>query len=155
MSLSSGVLPPSDAADAAAETDTLSDIDDDEIDGVLLNTSEVQVKSELWHEMNKDYLLKQEEKKRLMDEGAIKEPKKKKRRQAARDGRGKTQEPAETPAEAAIQALSQRKISKKINYQVVEELLNMSDVSFDAPANAAATKVEPMVLNARTRSKAM
>jgi hypothetical protein len=46
--------------DAAADEDgNLSDVDDDDLEGMILNTSEVEKKTALWEEINKDYLLDQ------------------------------------------------------------------------------------------------
>ncbi|GJP74751.1 hypothetical protein CLOP_g5291 [Closterium sp. NIES-67] len=44
------------------EEDTLSDIEDHEVDGYLLGEEEVKLKTLIWTEMNKDYLEEQEQK---------------------------------------------------------------------------------------------
>jgi hypothetical protein len=44
---------------AADEDGNLSDVDDDDLEGMILNTSEVEKKTALWEEINKDYLLDQ------------------------------------------------------------------------------------------------
>lgn len=42
------------------DDESLSDVDDEEIDQLILTTEESEMKSKLWHEMNKEYLEEQE-----------------------------------------------------------------------------------------------
>eukprot|EP00047_Mylnosiga_fluctuans_P005308 m.239700 g.239700 ORF g.239700 m.239700 type:complete len:525 (-) comp13527_c0_seq1:264-1838(-) len=101
---------------------TLSDVDDDEIDDVIMPAEEAAEKERIWNEMNKDYLEKQaaKEQQAALDKemGVVKrEPKKRKRR------RDPVTEPTAATAEEALQhMLAQKKVSKKLNYAVLEGL---------------------------------
>ncbi|KAJ7419064.1 BRF1, RNA polymerase III transcription initiation factor subunit [Pitangus sulphuratus] len=98
----------------------LSGIDDSEIDGYILNETEAQIKAELWMKENADYLKEQKEKEaRIAKEkelGIYKEHKPKKS--------AKKREPiqASTAGEAIEKMLEQKKISSKINYNVLRDL---------------------------------
>lgn len=48
--------PPPTTSAAAGEAETLSDIDDEELEAYLLDEEETRNKSDIWHEVNKDYL---------------------------------------------------------------------------------------------------
>ncbi|XP_069715019.1 transcription factor IIIB 90 kDa subunit [Phaenicophaeus curvirostris] len=98
----------------------LSGIDDSEIDRYILNEAEAQIKAELWMKENADYLKEQKEKEaRIAKEkelGIYKEHKPKKS--------AKKREPiqASTAGEAIEKMLEQKKISSKINYNVLRDL---------------------------------
>ncbi|XP_057272126.1 transcription factor IIIB 90 kDa subunit isoform X1 [Pezoporus wallicus] len=98
----------------------LSGIDDNEIDRYILNETEAQIKAELWMKENADYLKEQKEKEaRIAKEkelGIYKEHKPKKS--------AKKREPiqASTAGEAIEKMLEQKKISSKINYNVLRDL---------------------------------
>ncbi|XP_067411037.1 transcription factor IIIB 90 kDa subunit isoform X1 [Emydura macquarii macquarii] len=98
----------------------LSGIDDTEIDRYILDETEAQVKAELWMKENADYLKEQKEKEaRIAKEkelGIYKEHKPKKS--------AKKREPiqASTAGEAIEKMLEQKKISSKINYNVLKDL---------------------------------
>ncbi|XP_015205795.1 BRF1 general transcription factor IIIB subunit b [Lepisosteus oculatus] len=98
----------------------LNGIDDDEIDRYILNETEVKIKTELWTRENSDYLKEQKEKEeRIAKEkelGIYKEQKPKrslKKREPIR---------ASTAGEAIEKMLEQKKISSKINYDVLRDL---------------------------------
>ena len=93
--------------------DTLSDVDDDEIDEYIHNDDEVKLRRVIWSEMNKEYLQNQASKEVL---GLPSSSKKKRKTQQ------QTLSLAETPAAAAHQALSKKKGSSKINYEALENL---------------------------------
>ncbi|XP_016364157.1 transcription factor IIIB 90 kDa subunit-like isoform X2 [Sinocyclocheilus rhinocerous] len=105
----------------------LSGIDEDEIDRYILNEKEVKVKTELWMLQNADYLKEQKEKEERIakekEEGTYKErkPRKKARRR----------EPisASTADEAIEKMLEQKRISTKINYDVLKDLNKSSPKS--------------------------
>ena len=59
--------PPKTQGEEVAE-DTLSDIEDAEIDSYIMTSKEVEWKTELWTEMNKDFLKKLEQKEKLRAE---------------------------------------------------------------------------------------
>lgn len=98
----------------------LSGIDDSEIERYILNENEAQIKAELWMKENADYLKEQKEKEELIAKekelGIYKEKKPKKS--------SKKREPihASTAGEAIEKMLEQKKISSKINYDVLRDL---------------------------------
>ncbi|KAJ8341337.1 hypothetical protein SKAU_G00336280 [Synaphobranchus kaupii] len=106
----------------------LNGIDDDEIERYLLNDKEVQIKTELWMRQNADYLQEQKEKEaRIAKEkelGIYKEVKPRKP--------SKKREPicANTAGEAIEKMLEQKRISTKINYDVLRDL----DMKGSSPA---------------------
>ncbi|XP_073426753.1 transcription factor IIIB 90 kDa subunit isoform X2 [Dendrobates tinctorius] len=98
----------------------LNGIDDNEIDRYILNEKEAEIKTELWMRENADYLQEQKEKEeRIAKEkelGIYKEqkPKKSTKRRAPIQ--------ASTAGEAIEKMLEQKKISSKINYDVLRDL---------------------------------
>ncbi|DAZ98543.1 TPA: hypothetical protein N0F65_007042 [Lagenidium giganteum] len=92
--------------------DTLSDLDDEEIDALLLTKEEAEKKKVLWEKMNKDYIQEQEEKRQL----GLAQPEvpKKKRRKKSPDANV----PPPDTAQHAIYKLK----SRRINYEVIDEL---------------------------------
>ncbi|KAM4690827.1 transcription factor IIIB 90 kDa subunit isoform 2-T2 [Rhinophrynus dorsalis] len=98
----------------------LNGIDDNEIDRYILNEKEAEIKKELWMRENADYLQEQKEKEeRIAKEkelGIYKEqkPKKPSKRRAPIQ--------ASTAGEAIEKMLEQKKISSKINYDVLRDL---------------------------------
>ncbi|XP_066485660.1 transcription factor IIIB 90 kDa subunit isoform X2 [Tiliqua scincoides] len=98
----------------------LSGIDDNEIDMYILNESEAQIKAELWMKDNADYLKEQKEKEaRIAKEkelGIYKEQKPKK------SSKKRELIQASTAGEAIEKMLEQKKISSKINYNVLRDL---------------------------------
>lgn len=124
----------------------LSGIDDLEIDRYILNEAEARVKAELWMRENAEYLQEQREKEaRIAKEkelGIYKEQKPKKS--------CKRKEPihASTAGEAIEKMLEQKRISSKINYNVLRDLDSKSGGSTqkqDAPLvdRAASTRKLP------------
>lgn len=104
------------------EIDTLSDLDEDELDALILTEDEVRIKERLWMEFNKDYLANVAEKhlRAELDEKPIKRRDRKKKQQP----RDSSMPSGETAAEAAKNLLSkQKKFSKKINYAAIDKLL--------------------------------
>ncbi|KAJ8269988.1 hypothetical protein GJAV_G00109030 [Gymnothorax javanicus] len=98
----------------------LDGIDEEEIERYILNDKEVELKTELWMKQNEDYLREQREKEeRIAKEkelGIYKEQKPKKparRREPIR---------ARTAEEAIEKMLEQKRISSKINYDVLRDL---------------------------------
>ncbi|XP_041660940.1 transcription factor IIIB 90 kDa subunit-like isoform X2 [Cheilinus undulatus] len=97
----------------------LDGIDDQEIEKYILNEKEVQVKTDLWMKQNAEYLKEQEEKeeriKKEKEQGTYKEkPKKSKKK--------KEHVEATTAGEAIERMLEKKKISSKINYDVLRDL---------------------------------
>ncbi|XP_075699912.1 transcription factor IIIB 90 kDa subunit isoform X2 [Rhinoderma darwinii] len=98
----------------------LNGIDDNEIDRYILNEKEAEIKKELWMRENADYLREQKEKEEKIAKekelGIYKEqkPKKSSKRRAPIQ--------ASTAGEAIEKMLEQKKISSKINYDVLRDL---------------------------------
>ncbi|CAG79933.1 Brf1-like TBP-binding domain-domain-containing protein [Yarrowia lipolytica] len=99
--------------------ESLSDLDDDpEIDSILLNDEERNIKEAVWTTVNMEYLQEQETKLLKIEAdkaaGVYKEPKKRKR-QKQKDGEKPA--PPKDAAESTKQMVQQRAPSKKINYE--------------------------------------
>ncbi|KAL6420682.1 hypothetical protein ACFW04_013971 [Cataglyphis niger] len=97
------------------------DIDDEELDSYILSEKESQSKSALWNKVNADYLVQQKEKeeKRLKEK---EEGKTEKKRRKTVSRKNKT--PANTAGEAIEKMLQEKKISSKINYEVLKNINN-------------------------------
>lgn len=131
------------------ELETLSDIDDDEVERYLHNEEEVRLKTLIWTEMNKEYLEEQAAKEEAIAaaeaahaaalaaaaEGApdavelaaaaaaaVAKLKKDKQRKRAEETKNKV--PAQSAAEATRQMLTKKKLSSKVNYDVLEKLFD-------------------------------
>ncbi|KAJ2125863.1 transcription factor TFIIIB subunit brf1 [Coemansia sp. RSA 720] len=112
------------------DVSTWSDLDDDEVNNVMLNEEEVRTKTEMWDRENKEFMEEQERKRqaRELDEGA-----RKRRKQT----RKKVALPGATPLESAQNMLATRRLSKKINYEVLGKLLgNQGSKPKAGPAHA-------------------
>ena len=125
------------------EIDTLSDISDSEICMYIAEKEEVKCKEEIWNMMNQDWMEKQAAK-AAAQEAALKAQEEQRRamEQAAaagiqyKRGRGRplgskskpkaiaTMPVAETPQEAAMRIIDDKKLSSKINYSVLAELFS-------------------------------
>lgn len=99
------------------EEENLSDVDCDEIEAMILTEEEVALKTKIWYNTNKEYL-EEMAVRRLVekDKGTGKD----KRTKGSR--KKKQHAPASTPAEAAKQLLATRKLSKKINQAVFDDM---------------------------------
>ncbi|XP_011079122.1 transcription factor IIIB 60 kDa subunit [Sesamum indicum] len=141
------------ADDAAAEeSETLSDIDDIEVDVYLHSEEEKQLKKIIWEEMNKEYLEEQAAKEaaalaakkaheasfancsedvqaaqKLAAAAAAAVAKSRKERQQKRAAEVKNSGPAQTAAEATRQMLDRKRLSSKIRYDVLEKLFDESE----------------------------
>ncbi|XP_072218166.1 BRF1 general transcription factor IIIB subunit b [Leuresthes tenuis] len=140
---------PEDDPPQSGELD-LEGIDDQEIDKYILNDKEVQVKTELWMTQNAEYLKEQKEKEERInkekEEGTYKEKKKKKYRK-------REQIEALTAGEAIEKMLEKKKISSKINYDVLRDLnrgTGSPSASSSDPPDSAVTRKR---LNRRRRCK--
>ena len=99
--------------------------DDPEVLGCLLGPEEARIKEQLWTNENKDWLTANQQKifKKKME--ARGPPKKTRRRiKTARIGEGQAS-PASSAGEAAVNALTNRAVSKKINYNAFEGIFDM------------------------------
>ncbi|KAI8105592.1 hypothetical protein M9434_000176 [Picochlorum sp. BPE23] len=148
----------------ARDDDSLSDISDSEILMYIAEEEEVKCKEEIWNMMNQDWMEKQAAK-AAAQEAALQaqEEQRKAMEQAAaagvqyKRGRGRplgskskpkaiaTMPPAETPQEAAMRIIDDKKLSSKINYSVLAELF-----SSDAPEQPGDTGKKKEAPKART-----
>ncbi|KAM6917710.1 transcription factor IIIB 90 kDa subunit-like isoform 2-T2 [Lycodopsis pacificus] len=127
----------------------LSGIDDSEIELYLLNDHEIQVKTALWMAENSDYLKEQKEKEaKIAKEKELGIYKEKKPR-----GPSRKHPPirANTADEAIGKMLEQKKISTKINYDVLKDLNIKPPAS---PAHKAESpKTEPSAARLTGRNR--
>ncbi|EDV19499.1 uncharacterized protein TRIADDRAFT_62066 [Trichoplax adhaerens] len=105
--------------DKGVEED-LSYVDDDEINEYLLDEKEVEIKTKVWTEENKDYLTAQLEKASRIDKDSNDKPESKKRKRKYK--RNQLISPANSVGEAIEKMLAEKKISSKINYEVLRDL---------------------------------
>ncbi|KAG5365766.1 Transcription factor IIIB 60 kDa subunit [Yarrowia sp. B02] len=110
----------------APVVESLSDLDDDpEIDSILLNDEERNIKEAVWTTVNMEYLQEQETKLLKIEAdkaaGVYKEPKKRKRQ---KQKEGEKPAPPKDAAESTRQMVQQRAPSKKINYEKFSGLWN-------------------------------
>ncbi|XP_036150414.1 transcription factor IIIB 90 kDa subunit [Monomorium pharaonis] len=105
------------------------DIDDEELNSYILSEKESQSKSALWNKVNAEYLVQQKEKeeKRLKEKEEGK-PEKKRRRTSK-----KHKMPANTAGEAIEKMLQEKKISSKINYEVLKNLNSQQQNNQELP----------------------
>ncbi|XP_065225815.1 transcription factor IIIB 90 kDa subunit [Planococcus citri] len=112
---------------------SLDDLDDDELDSYIVTDDEFQQKKKAWMELYAAFL---EEQKKKEEEKLLKEKEdgkgdKKRKRQKRTKGAG-----AATAGEAVEKVLREKKISNKLNYDVLKSL-NMNDfvksMNFGAP----------------------
>ncbi|KAI5741407.1 hypothetical protein M8J76_013276 [Diaphorina citri] len=103
--------------------DDLGDIDDEEINSYILTEGEATNKAKLWEVLNREYLTLQAERKAREEVEGKKE--KKKRKPKA----NKATSVAKTAGEAIEKMLKEKKISTKINYDVLKSLDFTVDVN--------------------------
>ncbi|XP_059646463.1 uncharacterized protein LOC132293139 isoform X2 [Cornus florida] len=133
------------------ESESLSDIDDAEVDGYLHNEEEKRYKKIIWEEMNREYLEEQAAKEaaaaaakeafqsssyscpedmqaaqELAAAAAAAVAKSRKERQQKRAAEARNAVPAQTAAEATREMLTKKRLSSKINYDVLEKLFDES-----------------------------
>ncbi|XP_028993792.1 BRF1 RNA polymerase III transcription initiation factor subunit a isoform X2 [Betta splendens] len=130
----------------------LSGIDDGEIELYLLSDKEVQIKTALWMAENSDYLKEQREKEaKIAKEKELGIYKEKKPR-----GTSRRRAPirASTADEAIEKMLEQKKISSKINYDVLKDLNIKPGASLARKAESPKAAPSASKLSARKRSTA-
>uniref|UniRef100_A0A674B1T4 Transcription factor IIIB 90 kDa subunit n=1 Tax=Salmo trutta TaxID=8032 RepID=A0A674B1T4_SALTR len=137
----------SDGKSESGELD-LDGIDDNEIERYILNDKEVRVKTDLWMKQNEEYLREQKEKEERItkekEQGTYKEKPKKtsKKREPIR---------ASTAGEAIEKMLEQKKISSKINYDVLRDLNSKGGSGNSSPARPTSTEEPPSGTPGRKR----
>ncbi|KAF9164029.1 transcription factor TFIIIB subunit brf1 [Mortierella sp. AD010] len=137
----------------------LEDVDDEEIESIILNDEEVKIKTQVWMEFNKEYLMEQEAKRQRI------EMEKKMGIYHNKKGRKKTKRNALGPPSSAAEAgknILQPKLprmkSKKINYSALEtmdELFDTKPTFYDTGSPAALKSVfeEPGFVRTPARSR--
>ncbi|XP_051164881.1 transcription factor IIIB 90 kDa subunit [Leptopilina boulardi] len=99
----------------------LTGLDDDEIDSYIMSEKEAQGKNNLWNNVNAKYLEAQKEKEeKRQKEKEEGKPEKKRRRTTSRKKNNQT--PANSAGEAIEKMLQEKRISSKINYEVLKSL---------------------------------
>lgn len=117
-------------------------LDDNEIDGYIMTEDESKYKDEMWNKLNADYLrdakAKEERIAREREEG---KPEKKKRRVNRKKNIG----PSSSAGEAIEKMLQEKKISSKINYDILKSLTSTSAIDTDAndATNKEADTIKP------------
>ncbi|XKL63690.1 hypothetical protein PGB90_006054 [Kerria lacca] len=111
---------------------SMDDLDEEELDSYIVTEEEFKQKQKAWSELYATYLEEQKtkEEEKLNKEREDGKPDKKKKRQKKNKGNG-----AATAGEAVEQVLREKKISNKLNYDVLKSL-NMDDfvksIDFDS-----------------------
>ncbi|KAG8765609.1 transcription factor TFIIIB subunit brf1 [Ceratobasidium sp. 428] len=125
--------------------DELQGLDEEELDGFLLTPEEVQKKTRMWVEFNRDYLEKIAMKGLDVEEGQEHKRQKSRKARKRQKPRDSTTANGETPAQSA-RALMQRKktFSRRINYAAVEKLFEEPSAKSKGkkPANEPADDVD-------------
>ncbi|KAM0752536.1 BRF1-domain-containing protein [Meredithblackwellia eburnea MCA 4105] len=101
-------------------SDRLDDLDEDELDEFILNDEEVEAKSRLWMEYNREYLQNLADKQTGPD-GELR-PETKRRVRKRNRPLDSQNAPSTNAAEATKQMLTKKRFSKKINYAAIDGL---------------------------------
>ncbi|CAE6497062.1 unnamed protein product [Rhizoctonia solani] len=114
----------------AEQSDDLNDLDDEELGAFILTEEEVQKKTRMWVEFNRDYLERIAMKGLDAEEGTENKRQKNRKARKRQKPRDSTTASGETPAQAA-RALMQKKktFSRRINYAAVEKLFEKPNES--------------------------
>ncbi|XP_057340673.1 transcription factor IIIB 90 kDa subunit-like [Microplitis mediator] len=109
----------------------LDGLDDEELDGYILKDADVVKKTELWTNVHAEYLEMQKlkEEQRLRDEEEGRPVKKRKIRSK------KSKEPANSAGEAVENMMKEKRLSKKLNYDVIREMKGEKVVKFGGKNN--------------------
>ncbi|KAJ3709301.1 hypothetical protein LUZ61_013006 [Rhynchospora tenuis] len=111
------------------EPESLSDIDDAEVDVYLHNEEEKHYKKIIWEEMNKEYLEELALKEASRKEAEERVPRKVRKRKLEEEN--KNAGPAKTPFEATFNVLKKKGLASKINLDAVGDLYTMEDSTFE------------------------
>lgn len=103
----------------------LSGIDDDELAGYIMTADEAEYKDKMWNQLNQEYLtIAKAREEKLAKEREEGKPEKKRRR----TGKKKLIGPSSSAGEAIEKMLHEKKISNKINYDILKTLTDMKPV---------------------------
>lgn len=108
---------------ASAEPESLSDVDDEELESMILTERESEIKQQVWMSLNREYLMEQEQKRLRAEQESNNGTAKPQRKRRRAPTKPKPQDPAnaEDPAKQTYEML-QQKSSKKINYDAINTL---------------------------------
>lgn len=133
----------------------LTDINDEELDMLILNEDEVKIKTTIWMRENADFLREMKEKEERKAKELLENPQPKKKRKVKK-------RPVKTEARSAREAmekmLHEKKISSKINYDVLMNL-NLGSAGKPVepppppPTMETPTKVEETVAVKRSKAE--
>ncbi|XP_052837032.1 transcription factor IIIB 90 kDa subunit [Drosophila gunungcola] len=113
------------------------DLNDDELDQYVLTEEEAVAKLEMWKNLNAEYLREQKER----DERLAKEREEGKPERKKRKPRKKVIGPSSTAGEAIEKMLQEKKISSKINYEILKTLTEgIGGLTDDSAGTSADTK---------------
>ncbi|EPB90986.1 hypothetical protein HMPREF1544_02240 [Mucor circinelloides 1006PhL] len=112
--------------DEEQDEGSLSDVDCDEIDAMILTPEEVTLKTKVWYNANKEYLQEMAVRRMVEKDKGVPYGRKNKYKK-------KKLPQANSPAEAAKQLLEKKKLSKKINQAVFDDM-------FESPESIAKIK---------------
>lgn len=135
-------------APEVADDLNLEGLDDDEIDGYILTESEAVQKDKLWNKMNAEYLkIAKEREERAAKEREEGKPEKKKRR-----SRKKPIGPSCNALDAIQKVLQEKKISSKINYDILKSLTATKEEKEDEVTEtiveaAEAIDIKPVIVD--------
>ncbi|KNZ45254.1 hypothetical protein VP01_832g3 [Puccinia sorghi] len=120
----------------------LDDLDDEELDQFILSEKEVEMKTRVWMELNKEYLEKVALKKEREANGELKVAKKyNKTKYKPRD----SDNPAGLTVEESVKNMinSKKKLSSKINYAIADSLFGKSGSSLSSQSSMNTKKLKP------------
>ncbi|CAG7815405.1 unnamed protein product [Allacma fusca] len=125
------------------EDDLTEGIDDDEINAYIMNPYEVKSKTILWEQINADYI-QQQELKKSQNKLSRKEVKAERQKQKKKNNQKKALDvsstyQAKTASEAIKIMLMERKMSNKINYDVLKTLSSISNDLFGHAGGSSAS----------------
>ncbi|XP_019740487.1 transcription factor IIIB 90 kDa subunit isoform X1 [Hippocampus comes] len=125
----------------------LDGIDELEIDKYILSDKEVQVKTRLWTQQNREYLQEQKEKeeqiRREKEDGTYREKPETSEKTKKKKKKKEDAVPLATAGEAIKKMLEKKKISAKINYDVLKDLNGGQTASEAAGPPEKAAPVTP------------
>ncbi|KAJ1920947.1 transcription factor TFIIIB subunit brf1 [Mycoemilia scoparia] len=108
------------------EVSNWTDMDDDEVNAMILNEEEVGAKAEVWMKENQEFLEERERKRKEAENDPTSAASRKKKKNYSGQKKSKPQElqPGATASESAKNLLNMKKLSKKINYNVLDSLFD-------------------------------
>ncbi|XP_055584913.1 transcription factor IIIB 90 kDa subunit isoform X2 [Uranotaenia lowii] len=126
------------------------DLDDDEINGYIMTEDEAQYKDLMWNRLHADYLKEMKEKEeRLAKEREEGKPEKKKRKIFRKKAIG----PSNSAGEAIEKMLQEKKISSKINYDILKALTDSAEPKAPEAETSVAETPETSEVDVLSRSR--